>query len=251
MSPELPYQCLRSESLSPILLICEHAGNALPEGVEPGPEGTRLLDSHWGWDPGGWELTRELSRVLDAGAIGGRWSRLWTDLNRRVDDPTLARAMAGKTEVPWNRDLCPERLEQRIAAVHTPYHVEVDRLVFRRVVRGVRPLVFSIHTFTDQLGDEVRGFEIGVLFNDHPELAYRLGRDIEACGRSTRYNEPYSGIEEMIYAAERHGRHYGLPFLELEVNQKCFEDPAYAAALAEDLAGPLRSLLTPAGVAGA
>ncbi len=250
MSAHPPFQCLRPESLSPIVLICEHAGNALPDGIVPGAAEEALLQTHWGWDPGAWELTRELSEALDAGAVGGRWSRLWTDLNRRIDDPTLARSHAGEQPVPWNQDLTPEDLEARIDAVHTPYHVEVDRLVSRRVLRGVQPLIFSIHTFTDQLGEEVRGFEIGVLFNDHPELAYRLGKDIERLGRSTRYNEPYSGVEEMIYAAERHGRHYRLPFLELEVNQKYFEDPAYAQGLARDMADPLKNLVTHLGAAG-
>jgi predicted N-formylglutamate amidohydrolase len=71
-----------------------------------------------------------------------------------------------------------------------------------------------------------------VLFERHERAARALGRPLRAAGLSVRYNEPYSGLAGMMYAVDRHGSHHRLACLELEVNQRLFEDPAFAARLA-------------------
>src|SRR5262245_66610954 len=91
---------LNTRSLSPLVLTCEHASRELPRGLRPRNRVERgILSSHWGWDIGAWSLTRRLARRLDAGAVGGGWSRLVVDLNRRIGDPTLVRCHAeGRSE---------------------------------------------------------------------------------------------------------------------------------------------------------
>jgi predicted N-formylglutamate amidohydrolase len=108
----------------------------------------------------------------------------------------------------------------------------VDRLVLRRILRGIRPLLFAVHSFTPVLGRERRPFDIGVLFAKHASIARRIGRALGAQGLSVRYNEPYSGLAGMMYSAERHGSHHGIPCLELEMNQALFRDPAAGRVLA-------------------
>ena len=67
------------------------------------------------------------------------------DLNRRVDDPTLVRRTAARTVLPWNDSIDAREIERRVLAYHTPYHVEIDRLILRRLVRGVRPVLLAVH----------------------------------------------------------------------------------------------------------
>ena len=138
-----PFLLDRPRSISPVLLTCEHATRRLPRSAGLDSRHRAVLASHWGWDTGAWKLTRELARRLRAGAIGGRWSRLLIDLNRRVDDPTLIRRHVEGLPLPWNAGLDTDEIERRILAYHAPYHLEVDRLILRRLVRGVRPLVLA------------------------------------------------------------------------------------------------------------
>jgi predicted N-formylglutamate amidohydrolase len=215
-----PFLLVRARSTSRVLLTCEHATNRLPWTARSSPELRAALASHWGWDIGAWALTREIARRLRAGAIGGRWSRLVIDLNRRVGDPTLIRARAGDVLLPWNRKLGSQEIERRVMGYHAPYHLEVDRLILRRIVRGVRPLLLAIHSFTPVLDGRARPFEVGVLYDRHRGLARRLGAGLREAGLSMRYNEPYSGLAGMMYAVDRHGSHHGLPCLELELNQE-------------------------------
>jgi predicted N-formylglutamate amidohydrolase len=218
-----PFLVENPRGVSPVLLMCEHAANRLPfaEGVKAAHR--QVLRSHWGWDLGAWELTRELARRLRASAVGGRWSRLLIDLNRRVDDPSLIRRTAGRTVLPWNDGIDAEEVERRVLDCHTPYHGEIDRLILRRLVRGVRPVLLAVHTFTPRFRGRPRPFQIGILYEHHRDLAHRLGRALRGVGLTVRYNQPYSGMAGMMYAVDRHGSHHRLPCLEVEVNQGLLE----------------------------
>ena len=230
-------------SLSELLITCEHATNRLPFRRGVGRIQRTILNSHWGWDVGAWELSVDLARRLGAGAIGGRWSRLLLDLNRRADDPTLLRQWAGDVELPWNVGLAPADVERRVTNYHTPYHAELDRLILRRLVRGVRPLLFAVHSFTPCLNGRERGFEIGVLYEHHPGPAHRLGRALREAGLSVRYNRPYSGMAGMMYAVDRHGSHHGLTCIELEVNHEILRGAVAVRRLGKLVAAAVQKLL--------
>jgi len=237
-----PYLLVAPRSLVPIVLTCEHATNRLPPGTRVSRAERELLATHWGWDIGGWGLTRDLARRLRTSAIGGRWSRLWIDLNRRVDDPSLIRRSAEGVDFSWNRDVDAEETEGRVVADHSPYHLEVDRLILRRLVRGLRPLVFAVHTFTPNYHGRTRRFDIGVLYENHRIEAHRLGRQLGRAGLSVRYNQPYSGMAGMMYAVDRHGSHHRLPCLELEVNQRLLASRPAIERIGATVARALRDL---------
>jgi len=237
-----PYVHLRAGTCSPLLMTCEHASRALPPPLVARGDDGAVVHTHWGWDPGAWALTRALVRRTGFEAIGGRWSRLAIDLNRRVDDPTLIRPEAEGVALSFNRRVSVAERERRIAELHAPYHAEIDRLLTRRVLRGVRPVLLAVHSFTPVLHRRLRDFDVGVLYADHVRLARRLARGARAAGFRVRYNQPYSGIAGMMYAADRHGSHFGLPCLEIEINQAAIDRPDQAERVARLLAPAIRAL---------
>lgn len=221
---------------SPFLLLCEHAGWALPSGTPLAAENRSLLRSHWGWDPGAWELTKALSDSLGTGAFGGRLSRLWVDLNRSPDDPEIARARAGDDTVPWNLDLGAVSREARLAAVHRPYHDAIEKHLHDRHAAGEQPWIISVHTFTARYPGAHRTFEAAVLFDKWEKEARLLARLLQP-KLDLRFNEPWSGREGMMYSAERHGSRHGLRCLELEWNQSMLTSTR-AVERAVDLLAP-------------
>lgn len=242
MTPR-PFQLVAPGSLGPCVLSCEHASPRLPAGVRVDRALAPLMRSHWAWDSGAWDLARDLARRLETTAIGARYSRLWIDLNRRIDDPTLARAEAEGTALPWNTRLGARALEQRIVAYHNPYHIELDRLIQRRLVRGIRPLIFSVHSFTPVWEGRPRKFDVGLLYEHHQGPAQHIARHVRSAGFRVRYNEPYSGMAGMMYAVDRHGTHHGLPCLEIEVNDALLAQAAPTRRLAAAVAAGLRALV--------
>jgi predicted N-formylglutamate amidohydrolase len=239
----MPFLHRRRDALSPLLLTCEHASRALPFSRGVSRRERRFLATHWGWDIGAWALTCELTDRLGLEAIGGRWTRLLIDLNRRAGDPTLVRRHVEGVELSWNRGLDPAEVERRLADFHTPYHVALDGLILHRLVRDVRPILLAVHSFTPTLDGRARPFEIGVLYGRDLELGRRFGRALRRRGLTVRYNQPYSGLAGMMYSVDRHGTHHGLPCLELEVSQRIAATRRQVARLAAAVAPVLAELI--------
>lgn len=237
-----PFLTRRGDRTVPFVLTCEHARPDLPDGTRAGADDRKILRSHWGWDIGAWALTHATARLLGSGATAGRWSRLWIDLNRAAGDPTLVRREAQGHVLSWNRALGPREIERRYSRVHAPYHQEVDREIAHRLLRGVRPVLLAIHTFTPSWRGRKRGFEAGVLYDRHGGPARHLARALRRIGLEVRYNEPYSGRHGLMYSIDRHGREHGLVCLELEINQALFDRRDATVRLAAAVASALTEI---------
>lgn len=244
--PGPPYVRLAGDPGSPVLLTCEHAYATLPVRRGVGRREREIVATHWGWDPGAWALTRDVARRLRATALGGRWSRLWVDLNRRADDPTLIRTRVEGHDLAFNAGVDLVEKERRLRTCHAPYHDAIDSELRRRVIAGVRPLVFAVHSFTPVLGSDRRDFDVGVLFDADERPARRLGRALAREGLVVRYNRPYSGRAGMMYSADRHGRHFSLPNLELEMNQALAGSRRAMDRLGRAVSAALAPLIGPA-----
>jgi predicted N-formylglutamate amidohydrolase len=101
----------------------------------------------------------------------------------------------------------------------------------------------SVHTFTPELRGVRRALEVGVLYDDHVPLAGTLADALAAAGLVVRHNEPYSGLDGLIYSARVHGTRHGLRYVELEVNNGLLRDDAGVDAVAAKVSRGLRALL--------
>jgi len=237
-----PFVRLAPNRLAPFVLTCEHARMQLPPGIRTNRADRAVMGTHWGWDIGGWAVTRELARRLATGATGGRWSRLWIDLNRPAGDPTIVVAEIEGHALSWNDGIDEREVARRYALVHVPFHGEVDREIALRVFHGVRPVLLAIHTYTPVWNGRPRRYDAGVLYDESRREAAYLAAALREDGLETRYNEPYSGRHGRMYSIDRHGRHYRLPCLELELNQALFSRPGAAARLARTVERGLRTI---------
>ena len=233
---------LAPNRLAPFVLTCEHARGQLPPGTRTNAADRAVLGSHWGWDIGAWALTREIARRLQTGATGGRWSRLWIDLNRPAGDPMLVREGVERHGLSWNAGIDEREVTRRYAETHAPYHQEVDREIAHRLTRGVRPVLLAIHTYAPVLNGRPRRFNAGVLYDENRREAAYLVAALREVGLEVRYNQPYSGKRGLMYSIDRHGRHHRLPCLELEINQALLSRPRKAATLVCTVARGLRTI---------
>lgn len=242
MQPALsvpPPELLRPSGRGPLVLTCEHASAEVPAPLQVSDADRPWLKTHWGVDIGAADVTRWLSAALDAPAVLGVASRLVLDLNRAPTDPTLVRTEVEGHPLGFNTSLDETDRQERLVRIHTPYHAAVEAQLRARQARPGPVLLLSIHSFTPTYLGARRDVEMGVLFDDHKGLARRLSEDLAALGWDTRLNEPWSGREGLIYAASRHGRAQGCPYLELELRQDLIATRADAEAVAERLVQPL------------
>lgn len=180
------------------LITCEHAGFALPDGVELGLTEAQLR-THISYDRGAREIALELARLVSAPLHLGTYSRLLVDLNRMEENPAVIAHESSGVAIPGNAALDPHGREARIARYHRPYREAVRADALAMSERG-RCLHLSIHSFEPALDPIARAFDAGVLFDPsrHPEaeIAAAIAERLAASGLSVRLNEPYLGTPE-------------------------------------------------------
>jgi predicted N-formylglutamate amidohydrolase len=247
-----PVRLLNPVSDSPVLLVCDHAGKAVPQALgDLGGVPASEMARHIGWDIGAAAVTEELSRQLDAAAVLTIYSRLVVDCNRRPDDPTSMPMVSDGTPIPANADLSATARQARLDALFHPYHQAIsDRLALIRG-RGQRPVLVSIHSFTPVMRGAARPWHVGVLWNQDDRIAQPLLAALRAEGDIVvGDNEPYSAQTGTDYTIIQHPEPMGIPSVMLEIRQDLIADAAGAANWANRLARLLSPLLADANISG-
>ena len=136
------YCIVRGRADAGLVLLCDHAGNAMPPeygtlGLPP-----EQLARHIAYDIGAAQVTRALAAALGAPAVMTRYSRLLIDPNRGTDDPTLIMRLSDGAVIPGNRRLDDGRAREAHRASTTspitaPSHAVIDRCI----ASGVTPSI--------------------------------------------------------------------------------------------------------------
>ncbi len=240
-----PFELVDGEPAAGVLIVCDHAANALPP--EYGDLGLPAAEfsRHIAYDPGAAAVARTLAGRLGAPAVLSTYSRLLIDPNRGEDDPTLIMRLSDGAVVPGNAGVDGDERARRIARFHAPYHAAIDAAIDRALAAGRPPIILSIHSFTPVWRGRVRPWHAGVLWDADPRIAEPLIAALRAAGDVVvGDNEPYSGAlaNDCMY---RHGSRRGLAHGLVEIRQDVIGDAAGAAAWAERLAkiaGDLKEL---------
>ena len=201
---------------SPLVLVADHAGNAIPRTLGDLGLGADDRERHIAWDIGVAGLGEALAERLGAPLIRQGYSRLVIDCNR---DPARADAipeLSDGSPIPGNAGLSDEAREARIGGIHTPYHAAITDVL------AIRPkaILVALHSFTPAMNGFARPWHAGVLhdlgdkrFSDAVLAGLRAAVDAPVGD-----NEPYAmdGIDFTVphhcYAANR-------PYAEIEIRQ--------------------------------
>jgi len=222
-----------------LVITCEHATAAMPaEYADLGLSAAQRAD-HIGWDIGAAAVVEELARQLDAAAVLSGASRLLVDCNRDLPDADLIPSVSCGIAVPGNRAVDAAERAARLARFYDPFHVAVDAAL----TQHPGALLLSVHSFTPALHGRERPFDIGVLFDAFDEVAHGLAARAAASGFAVRLNEPYSGLDGLIFSARSHGTRHGARYVELEINNRLLRTDAAARLVAARLTDAVGALL--------
>jgi predicted N-formylglutamate amidohydrolase len=236
-APFAPFEIVDGDRRRGMLLLADHARNAMPDdygdlGLPPSE-----LERHIAYDIGVEWVLRALAARLGVPAVFATWSRLLIDPNRGEDDPTLIRQLYDGAVIPANYPMPAAERERRLDRFYRPYHDAVGALVASvAAASGAAPLILSIHSFTPVMQGQVRPWHAGVLWDLDDRTARPL---IDALAADPALvigdNEPYDGAlrgDTMF----RHAIVNGFPHALLEIRQDLVADRASAEAWAGRLA---------------
>jgi predicted N-formylglutamate amidohydrolase len=225
-SDPAPFAIHQPQGRSSYLLIADHAGQQVPAALGNLGLPQAELDRHIGWDIGIAGVTVALAGLLDAWAITQTYSRLVIDCNRPLASPTLMPAISDHTVVPGNQSLSPLQRQQRIDAIHAPYHARIDAELDARHAQGRPTLLLMMHSFTPVMNDTARPWHVGVLYHRDTRCAHALLQALRDEG----------DLVVSDYAVPVHGEGRGLVHVELEIRQDLIADAAGQHAWAQRLA---------------
>jgi predicted N-formylglutamate amidohydrolase len=241
-----PIEIANPEGGAPVLLLCDHASNVVPEAVGGGTLGLPPAEMarHIAYDIGARAVTLALAGLLDAPALLSRFSRLVIDPNRSEDDPTLVMRLYDGTLVPGNRHITPEETQRRIETYHRPYHEAVTRQIDLMIAQGRTPALIAIHSYTPQLkGRPLRPWHVGILWHHDGRLAVPLMQRLRAeAGLCVGDNQPYTGQLEGD-SMSRHGTGRGLAHVLIELRHDLIATEADQRLWAERLAPILQDVV--------
>ncbi len=232
-----PVQVFNQAGTASLVLTCEHASCSIPVEYDDLGLDVEQLREHIGWDIGARDLTAALATHFDAPAVMAGISRLIIDCNRDLCDHDLMVGESHGVRIPGNARIDRDERERRINDFYRPYHDTIDTVLARRPAA----LLLSIHSFTPTLNGHDRRFDIGILFDTYAPEAQRLAQGLTRDGLRVRYNEPYSGLDGLIFSAREHGLKHGLRYLEVEVNNGLLRSASGSASIAAAVARALEA----------
>ena len=215
----LPFEFLPGTLDAGLVLICDHASNALPAkygtlGLPP-----EMLQRHIGYDIGAAKITRKLAKTLGVPAVLSCFSRLLIDPNRGLDDPTLVMRLSDGAIVPSNARIDGVEIAKRVSNYYQPYHRAIDQVLDDAIAAGRTPAILSIHSFTQIWKNQPRPWHITILHDKDIRLTTPLIAALEQePGLVVGDNVPYSGELEgdCLY---QHGTSRGLAHALIEIRQ--------------------------------
>jgi predicted N-formylglutamate amidohydrolase len=205
---------------SPLLLVADHAGNAIPRAL--GRLGVAAPDweRHIAWDIGIASVGRMLADALGAMLIRQNYSRLVIDSNRPRGSPTSIPEVSELTPIPGNVDLSDAEKEMRAREIFRPYHERIEAELERRRQAGRAAALIALHSFTPVFKGAARAWHVALLYNRDPRLARRLLALFQhEHGLVVGDNQPYFVSDTTDYTIPVHGERHGLPHVLIEIRQ--------------------------------
>ncbi len=205
-----------------LLLTCEHAGNRIPrEYADLFAGAEEVLESHRGWDPGALPLARSLARLLGRPLLSTPWSRLLVEANRSISNPRIWSC--------YTRGLERREREKILERYWRPHRRAVEEAVEELIALGRRVVHVGVHSFTPQLGGEVRNADMALLYDSRRKAEAEFCRCwLDALGGlepglRLRVNYPYLGRADGLTTGLRrkHAEAWYLG-IELEMNQAMY-----------------------------
>ena len=200
-----------------ILLICEHAGLAIPRAL--GRLGIAddldLAEQHIAWDIGAGAVARGLAGFLGAGLILQNYSRLVIDCNRALTSPQSIPEVSDHIAIPGNVGLTAEEITARETEIFRPYDDLCHQVLEQTQVR----FVIALHSFTPEMDGVMRPWHISFLYNKGEIYARKFAEAIASANPHLNigFNVPYQvrpGHDWFILA---HAEPRRMPYVLIEI----------------------------------
>jgi predicted N-formylglutamate amidohydrolase len=232
-----PVSVYNADGTSPLLLVADHAGRAIPRALGRLGVAAPEWERHIAWDIGIAGVGRTLANTLGAALIQQNYSRLVIDCNRPPGSPTSIPDISELTPIPGNADLSDAEKDARAREIFWPYHERIETELERRRQVGRATALIALHSFTPVFKGVARAWHVALLYNRDPRLARGLLMLLQQeHGLVVGDNQPYFVSDTTDYTIPVHGERHGLPHVLIEIRQDLIAEEGGQQKWAELLA---------------
>jgi predicted N-formylglutamate amidohydrolase len=222
-----PFRTISGHYGGGLVVICDHASNAIPPDLGDLGLPPAELQRHIAWDIGAAGIAEILAARFHAPAVICGTSRLVIDCNRNPDDPASIPEVSDGTVVPGNRNLTVWQRTQRIARWFVPYHDAIDVELENAAATGIEPVLLSVHSMTHVMKDVARPWPIAISWHRDERLSRPM---IDALQRRITDpvgdNQPYDLDPKEDFSVPVHAMDLGRRHLQVEFRQDLVGDAA-------------------------
>ena len=235
-------EMVNPESSSPLLLVCEHAGNLVPRSLNKLGLSDDVLRTHVAWDVGIAQVARRVAEVLGAPLILQNYSRLVIDCNR---PPHVSDAMLDISDgipIHGNQNLSDAQKQCRINEIFRPYDTALQKMF----ATGRITCAVSIHSYTRQMvGQESRPWDVGFVARQNLTLSHHLQQHYQQNHTALRVgiNQPYQIERDTDWFIIKYGEKHTIPHCLVEICNDQLSNTDGIAHHARLLVGGLRSFM--------
>lgn len=236
-----PAEVLNPDSMADVFLLCEHAGQAIPDALGTLGVNEEIRNSHRGWDIGAEAIARRLADMLQAPLVVQRYSRLVIDCNRPPLGAGSIPSVIDGADIPGNRDVDPVQQQLRVAEIFVPF----DQAIARTLDLHPRRAAFSIHSFTPRMAGYDRPWQAGFLNRCDLATANALMSHIARSRPDFELaiNQPYQIDHETDWFIPQYAEPRGLQHCLIEIHNDQIRDDAGVDLWAGLLANAIRSTM--------
>ena len=197
-----PVEWINPDSAAPVLLVCEHAGQHVPQQLHNLGLERQEFERHIGWDIGAAQLARRIAAILQAPLILQRYSRLVIDCNRPPGTSGSVPSISDDTPIEVNATATDAQLTARQTEIFDPFNQAIHEALDSRRFSAA----FSIHSFTPSMGGTERPWHAGFLSRTDLHTATLLMNSIASVNSqlSLALNQPYQIDDETDWFIPQH-----------------------------------------------
>jgi len=201
-----------------IVLVCEHASNAIPAEYSDLGLDAATLQSHIAWDPGALSVAKGLSQYFDTPLVTPAVSRLVYDCNRHADVKSAIPERSENHIIPGNVGISSQERKNRAEKYYKPFRDTLISVIEQTIQIKQKPIVVTIHSFTPVYAGIIRDFDLGILHDADARLADKLLDCAKADGAlSVMRNQPYGPEDDVTYTLIEHAVSRGLLNVMIEI----------------------------------
>jgi predicted N-formylglutamate amidohydrolase len=243
-APIQPFTAITGDYNRGLVVICDHASNAIPAELKGLGLAATDLQRHIAWDIGAAQVAAALATRFKVPAIFCGVSRLVIDANRDPGDPASIPLEVDRTRIPGNANLTVWERAERMSRWFMPYHNAIEAMMSSALAAVREPVLLSVHSMTGELNGQLRTWPISLSSHEDKRLSNPMLAALrKRIGFTVGDNQPYALDPAEDYSVPVHAMRRGLRHLQVEFRQDLIANEQGASKWAAGFGDALQEVL--------